>query len=175
MPLFTTCLAFLTSLTFSFSGQQQQTSSEKFAKEQAEIMSKAFISRDFKTVAHYTNPAVVEAMGGEAASEKMLEQLVANMQQKGIIFKGVVVDKVTKMVKAGNELQCTVPQHMEIKLPGKRIVVTSILIGVSTDGGKDWTFIDTSNKDMATIRKMLPRLSTDIVIPPSQPPVEYKD
>jgi hypothetical protein len=83
-------------------------------------------------------------------------------------------DEPSKIVKSGKEMQATVTQHTEIKLPQGRLVSISTLIAVSTDNGINWTFIDTSNKDMVTLRKALPNLSPSITIPPQEPPVRYK-
>ena len=44
---------------------------------------------------------------------------------------------------------------------------------ISTDNGINWTFIDTSNKDMATLIKALPNISPALIIPAQQPPVHY--
>lgn len=87
-------------------------------------------------------------------------------------FSNITFDEPL-IVKSGNELQATIAQHTEIKLSQGRLVSTSTLIAISTDKGSNWTFIDTSNKEMATLRKALPNLSPTITIPPQQPPVRY--
>jgi len=48
--------------------------------------------------------------------------------------------------------------------------VTSTLLAFSSDNGRTWTFMDTSNKDMATIRKMLPEVNPSLTLPPPQAP-----
>lgn len=71
----------------------------------------------------------------------------------------------SKIVKSAKELQATIPQHTEIN--------TSTLIAISTDNGNNWTFLDTLNRDITTIRKLLPNLNPSITIPPQRPPLRY--
>ena len=134
-------------------------------KEQATKMGNAFMTGDYKTFAKYTYPTIVTMMGGEAKMSQMLTNTISDMKSKGMVFSSVTFGEVSRIVKHGNELQCTLPQHIEIKLPGGRIVNTSTLIAMSPNNGNTWTFIDTSKKDMATIRKALPNLSREIIIP----------
>jgi hypothetical protein len=142
-------------------------------KDQAARMGQALIDRDYKTFIHYTWPGLIKLAGGEGELTEQLNRLMDQMKAKGMVFSGVSFGAVSAMVSSGNELQCTVPQHTEIKLSGGRMVSTSTLIAISTDKGSNWTFVDTSNKDISTIRKLLPHLSSAIVIPPQQPPLRY--
>ena len=141
--------------------------------QQANEMGQAFIKGDYQTFARYTYPTLVKAMGGESHMAMILSQTVNDMQAKGMTFSSINIDNPAKIVKSGNELQCTLQQHTTIKLTKGRAVATSTLIAISKDGGKNWLFVDTSNKDAAAMRQALPNLSTAIVIPPQQKPVFY--
>lgn len=44
-------------------------------------------------------------------------------------------------------------------------VTESTLIAISTDNGKNWYFVDTPGKDIQTMKKALPNLSGELVIP----------
>ena len=142
------------------------------AKEQANLMGQAFIKGDYQTFNRYTYPALVKAMGGTNKIAATLTQTVNDMHAQGMEFVSIAVDNPSKIVKNNGELQCTLQQHTTLKLPKGKGIATSTLIAVSEDGGKHWYFIDTSNKDEATIRKTLPNLSSAIVIPPPHKP-EY--
>jgi hypothetical protein len=151
----------------------RQVGLAKIVMQQANIMEQAFISGDYKIFAHYTYPEIVKMTGGEYKMAEALAKITNDMKIKGMLFNSIVFGEVSKIVKSGNELQCTLPQHTEIKLSAGRAVSTSTLIAISTDRGSNWTFVDTSNKDITTIRKLLPHLSNAIIIPPPQPPVRY--
>lgn len=142
-------------------------------QQQAELMAQAFLKGDYQTFAKYTYPALVSAMGGESHMASTLSQTVTDMNAKGMSFSDITVDSPTNIVKSGNELQCTLQQHTTIRLASGRAVATSTIIAISKDNGKNWLFVDTSNKDLLAMRKALPNLSKAIVIPQQQKPVFY--
>lgn len=136
-------------------------------KVQAEKMGAAFIAADYKIFAKFTYPKVLQLMGGEAKMATVLSKSIDAMKARGMSVSAITFSEPTKIIRAGKELQCTVEQHTEISQLNRKAVTTSVLIAISADNGINWTFIDTSNKDMATLRKMLPNLSKDINIPAS--------
>ncbi len=142
-------------------------------KLQAANMGAAFISGDYKTFANYTFPLVLKSMGGAAKMAAVLTKTTSDMKVKGMSFTNISFDEPSKIIKSGKELQATIAQHTEIKLSQGKLVSTSTLIAISIDNGINWTFIDTSNKDKATLKKALPNLSNAIIIPPPQQPVRY--
>lgn len=153
--------------------QQHQVRPIDNACQQANSMGQAFLKGDYETFARYTYPPLLKAMGGESRMAATLRQTVVGMQAKGMSFSSIVVDSPSKIVKSGSEFQCTLQQHTTIKLVNGKAVATSTLIAISKDGGKNWLFVDTSNKDVTTMRKALPNLSTAIVIPPQPKPAFY--
>jgi hypothetical protein len=142
-------------------------------QQQATKMGKAFIGGDYKTFASYTYPLIIQSMGGASKMVDVLNKITNDMQSKGMSFNNITVGSPSKIIKNGKELQATIAQHTEIKLPQGRLVSTSTLIAISVDNGINWTFIDTSDKNMATLRKALPNLSPLLTVPLQQPPVKY--
>jgi hypothetical protein len=138
---------------------------------QAHQMSQAFITHDYGTFVKLMNPAVVKESGGTANIEAALVKVDETMRSQGVKVLKIDFGAPSKIVRQGNELQCTLPQQTDFQLPSGKIRSTSTLIAVSTDNGVHWTFIDTSTKDMQAIRKMLPNLSSSIQIHPGGPPV----
>jgi hypothetical protein len=144
-------------------------------KQQATAMGEAFLHADYKSFSLFTNPRIVEMMGGSENMIKVLLKTMRDMKSQGMIFSKISFDEPTKIIKAAAELQSTILQHTEIRLNKGRVIATSALIAVSSDKGLHWTFIDTSNKDLATIKKLLPELSYEIVLPEQKPPVKYDE
>lgn len=112
-------------------------------------------------------------MGGSAKLALILSKSTDELKAQGAKFSKITFDEPSRIIKSGKELQATIAQHTEIKLTEGRLVNTSTLIAISMDNGSKWYFIDTSNKDMLTIRRALPNLSNEIIIPPQQPPLRY--
>ena len=141
---------------------------------QAGKMAQAFISSDYKTFVTYIYKPMVQGTGGAAKMEQSLAQVVNDMKAKSMSFNNITFSEPSNIVKSGKEFQATIAQHTDMKIPDGRAVSTSTLIAISKDNGINWTFIDTNNKDIVTLRKAIPNLSTAITIPPHQPPVYYK-
>jgi hypothetical protein len=160
-------------LATRFAAHAQVKEAAQNLKQQAGKMGAVFVSGDYKTFANYTYPLILKSMGGAAKMAAVLTKSTNDMKVQGMSFSNITFDEPSKIVKSGKELQATIAQHTEIKLPQGRIISTSTLIAISTDNGISWTFIDTSNKDMATLRKVLPNLSPVITISPQQQPVRY--
>ncbi len=142
-------------------------------KRKAKDMGAAFLRGDFGTFVKYTYPPIVKSMGGTTKMTQVLEKTINDMQIRGMRFSDIAFDEPSKIIKSGKEYQATIAQHTEIKLAKAKIVSTTTLISISTDDGNNWTFIDTSNKNIAMLRKAFPNLSPLIYLPQQQPPIKY--
>jgi hypothetical protein len=168
-------ISLLFSVTIFFQSYGQVKEANQNLKQQAAKMGSAFASGDYTTFAKYTYPKILAAMGGAAKMAAVLTKSTNDMKVQGISFSNITFDEPSKIIKSGKEFQATIAQHTEIKLTHGRMISTSTLIAISTDDGTNWTFIDTSNKDMPTLRKALPNLNRAIIVPPQQPPVRYNN
>jgi hypothetical protein len=143
-------------------------------KEQAAQMGNALVRRDYKTFVSFSYPAVVKQMGG---ADKMASTIAAQM--KGMEAGGQQIVSLTygapsSPIKAGKELQATIPQQMIVKIKEGRIAAESILIAISQDKGQHWYFVDAGERDLATIRRSLPNISKSLVIPKAKAPQMVK-
>lgn len=140
-------------------------------QQQAEIMGAAYLKEDYKTFVDYTYPGVIKLTGGADKMIPLLKQAGNEMKKNRMTVSKISFDKPSTLIKEGNELQATIKQHLELKLPGEKLVTTSTLIAISANNGNNWTFLSTTNKDAAALRKTFPNISKQINIPPQQPPV----
>jgi len=106
---------------------------------------------------------------------EVLENGSKEMESDGTRFLNVTFGEPSRIIVIKNQLQCTLPRTIEMKVPDGRLVVKSTLIAISTDKGKGWYFVDASGKDIQTLRKTLPNLSEELSIPENQEPTFYKD
>lgn len=154
-------------------GQPDTTNHSKMIKAQADRMAELFLNKEYGSFIEFTCPAIIEMMGGK---QKMLESLELGMKKTaadGMEVLNFIMGQPSKVVTSGNELQCTITQTIEMKMPKGRMVTNSTLIGVSSDKGKSWTFFDSRGKDIQTLQKMIPNLSVQLVIPEEQQPLFY--
>lgn len=127
-------------------------------------MKKFFLAGDYENFADYTYPKVIEMMGGKSNMVKATEQVMDKMKNDGFLFTDLNFKNPSEFLKKGNELQCSLTQIIVMKTPRGKMESEYTLIGISSDSGQNWTFIDTSGKDKETMLKYFPNLHSEIVI-----------
>lgn len=147
----------------------------KRIKEQVKIMGDFMLKKDYKSFAQYTYPKVFELMGGEENMIKLMEDGAKGMAENGSYFMTLTVGEPSKVIENDNELQCTIPQVIEMKVSNGTLLVKSTLIAISIDKGQNWKFLDTAEKNILEMKKVLPNLSEKLYLPPSQEPIFHKD
>ncbi|PBQ33788.1 hypothetical protein CNR22_19035 [Sphingobacteriaceae bacterium] len=138
---------------------------------QANQMNVFLLKKDYKSFIKYANPALVNKLGGEAEMIVALKNGFKEMKTAGNSITKILVDEPNKVLAVGNELQTTVTETLEMKVKRGLLITKSVLIVISKDAGKHWYFMDTSGKDLKTLRTEMPELSEELVIPP---PVQAK-
>lgn len=144
---------------------------ESNIKVQALEMVRALLKSDFETFAKYIHPKALAMAGGK---EKLIQRMdTANIMAKqfGAEISKILVGNPGKIISYKETLQATLPQTTEMKSGFGNITLETTLIAISTNGGKNWYFIDTSLYHTDDLRKSLPELSPELVIPPLKKPV----
>lgn len=172
-------LILFTLINVCFSINAQKKDLKLVMLEQANTMGNLFIAKDYAAFAKYSHPTMIEMMGGE---EKMLEYIKANFEQlekEGVTFQKITFGEPSKILTVKyedkEELQATMPQMIEMKIPGGIFTANATLICLSRDKGRNWYFIDTSGNDLTSMRKLIPSLSKELVIPDAQEPSFVED
>lgn len=166
-------------LFFSFSVFAQTSSADSVAisncETQGNIMAKLLFEKNYDAFIKYTYQPLLKLAGGAANMTKAVKKTMDDLEVQGYSFTNISIDKPGKIVHADKMLQCVVQQHIEMKVPGGRITSNASLIGISSDNGNNWTFIDTHGANLKTIQKSIPGLSSQLLIPEKEKPVFYKD
>ncbi len=113
-------LGFLILSTTIFNVKAQAINQNKLPatlKQQASKMGIAFISGDYKVFANYTYPLILKSMGGASKMAALLTKTTDDIKAQGMSFNVITFDEPSKIIKSGKELQATIAQHTEIKLP----------------------------------------------------------
>lgn len=166
-------LTLILSLSLLACNGQSANSYSEIIKDQAAKMGQSLVQGDFSALAKYTYPKIVEVMGGQDAMIETMKNTLEEMKMNGGSYLSIHFGEPTAVILAYNELQCTLPQTTEMKLTGGRLISKSTLIAISADSGKNWYFIDANGKDIQTLKRALPNLSGDLVLPPAEDPVLY--
>jgi hypothetical protein len=147
---------------------------KKAAKSQADEIQSALIKGDFGKVADRTHPKAVEALGGKQKMVAFLTAGIKEMKKEGIEFKLSKMLDPSDPVKAGKELYILVPFTLELTISGKRFQSKGALVGVSSDGGKTWVYLDTA-PGREKLKDLLPDLPDSLMIPKPEMPTPVKD
>lgn len=130
---------------------------------QANEMAAATLKGDYVSLLKYTHPTVIKTMGGEQKATATIKGASQKLKETGVKFKKVAIGKVTQCIVSKGNIQCVVPQIIDIEMMQQTIHSTSYLFGISYDGGKKWYFVDANNSEK--LRKMFPEMDKKLVIP----------
>ena len=126
-------------------------------------MGACLVKKDYRAFLKYTHPTILEISGG---TERMLEAMKqANDNSSGAKITSVTIGEPSKMVSFKNTFQCVIPQTIEAQTAQGPKTIKSSLIGVSFNNGKTWSFIDARDKDLNTLKVVVPDLSDELVLP----------
>lgn len=133
-------------------------------------MRKAFIQKDYETFFKYIHPKVYALLGDPKLLQNAMIQEIDKMAADGFVFKSVYTGDPIHLVQVDKELQCVVPEILEINTGNATLKVKSYLIALSEDMGQTWYFVDTNNKPLSYVKKVFPTLSNELILPEKEAP-----
>jgi hypothetical protein len=149
---------------------ESKASWSQAAKRDATRMYDAYRRNDLVTVLGFTYPGLLRLMGGRAQMLIVLEQGAAAMKDQGYRFRTAKVGEPLQIVTAGRELHAVLPLGQVLEAPGGELHVDGYLIGISSDKGKTWTFVEAGKIDATKARQMFPAYNPELRIPSSPEP-----
>jgi hypothetical protein len=75
----------------------------------------------------------------------------------------ITISEIGKIEKTGNELISIITMIVETNTPKGKTIGQMLLVSISNDSGKNWTFIDGINQE--SFNQMFPEASKKIQIP----------
>jgi uncharacterized membrane protein (Fun14 family) len=139
-------------------------------KKQAETTANAIVTQNYKVLAKYTYPAIIQMAGGEAKMNATMKKGMEQMKAQGFSFKSIAIGDIKQAKKSGVELFAIVPDVLTMNGNGGTIIGHSALIAISDDNGKNWTFVDTAPLQKETITKIIPNYPKGLPIPVKSQP-----
>lgn len=130
-------------------------------------MATLMMQHNYKQMAYYTYPQIVQAMGGPDKMAEKVSQAVDEMQSHGVAFKSVTIGNIGDMVKSGVHLYSVVQQILQLSNNGAIITNSAYLLAISSDNGKRWYFVDTAPFKHQNIKQLFPDYPNGLVIPES--------
>ena len=140
-------------------------------KKNAEEISTAVLKGEYSKIVDLTYPKLVEMMGGREKMIMQTEESMKKMKEQGITFSSNRVGQPGEVFTEQGNKFVVVPTTLELKMPKGKLIAKSYLLGISSDGGQSWTFIDgagLAQKDKA--EKLLPKLPAGLKLPERSKP-----
>ena len=148
---------------------------EEKIKSDAEIMVKATLNNDFKTLAQYTHPTLIRMMGGTDAMIALLNKSMAEMKSKGASIVDGIIGQPGKIIEIGKNLYSVVPQKVIMQSNGTKFFTNSSLLAISENKGESWYFLNVGSDNDENIKLLLPEISGKIDIPKGTKPIVITD
>ena len=142
-------------------------------KTQADELNQASLKGDDARAADLTYPKLIEVMGGREQYIRNLQAVREEMQSEKFSVLSATIEEPTDVVEVEKQLYAIVPLTMRMKVPEGVLVGRSSMIGVSNDGGKNWTFV-TGNRDQLkgeALKILFPSAADKLKIPEATEPV----
>lgn len=117
-------------------------------KQQAQELTDAMVNGNFARAADLTYPKLISLMGGRAkyiaTVERAMKETLADKYQ----LSSVVAGEPHDIIKVKRDYYAIVPTKIRIQVPEGVLVGVGFMVGVSTDGGQNWTFVDSGPNEM---------------------------
>jgi hypothetical protein len=115
-------------------------------------------------------PEGLRASGGRAAVLAELAKGKGEMASSGVRIERADIDAPRELAAVDDHLFAIVPQRVTLKVPSGHLLSRSYLLGVSTDGGDTWRFLDGAGLDRARLKRLFPRFPEALALPPATEP-----
>lgn len=153
-----------------FSAGTQAQNHNTTIKVQAMDMANALMKNDFNAFVKYMHPNIIAFAGGKENMRAKMDSAYQAMKRFNVRFKRYWIGNPGEMVKYKNQLQAILPESTTLITPLGELTAETSMIAISSDGGKNWWFIDTNVYKADKLKNILPDLSPKLVIPPQKKP-----
>jgi hypothetical protein len=142
---------------------------------QAKEVNDAFVRKDFGKVSDMTYPKVVQTSGGREQMIALLSQGVSEQEAAGGFLVSSTPGEPTQIIENSGSTYAVIPTTMKIKTPEGLFQASGCMIGISTDNGQNWTFVDAGGKKETELKAVLPEVAGRLQIPKETGPVRISD
>jgi hypothetical protein len=138
----------------------------------AQEVNDAFGRRDFARMVDLTYPKVIAGAGGRDKMISSLARGIKEMEAEGVIVLSSTTGAPRQIVEISGSLYAVLPTTLKVRAKDGIFQTESSMIGISSDRGTNWTFIDAGGKDRTQLRSFLPEAVDKLNLPPEREPVK---
>ena len=142
---------------------------------QAQEVNDAFRRRDFARMVNLTYPKLVEGLGGRDKMIAGLAKEMKAMEAEGVFVLSSTTGAPTQIIHVAGSIYAVLPTTLKVKAQDGIFQTEGSMIGISTDNGTNWTFIDAGGKDRSQLKSLLPDVADKLNLPPEKQPVKISN
>jgi hypothetical protein len=163
------CLAiFFSSILNSTNCHAQNGQSQ--IRQAAFEMGKALVGKNSEIFLSYMHPTMILLAGGKDQLKVITDSALTVFEQFGGRISKINYGTPSEIIEHKKMLQAVLPQSTFLTSPIGDVELSSSLIAISKDNGKNWKFIDTNVFNISKIKAIMPDISPKLVIPKQQAP-----
>lgn len=151
-------------LFLSFSAAAQNIYKEAIIAD-ANQSAKAHMSQDVDNYMAFMHPNIIEMGGGKELMKDIISSQISTFSQMNAEMVSVDFDEPGTVVKAGDELHCTIVGVIKLKLGDDDFDSPLNLLAASLDEGESWKFIDLASYNAQSLKLYLPDYNDALVLP----------
>ena len=187
VPLILSCLLLIASMlacgrteptrTSTATSQPATATTENYPNlaKQAKEMNDAFARKDYERFADLTYPKIVEMAGGRDQMLKGIPQQLKEMEDEGVVILSSTSGSPTQFLHDSGSIYAVLPATLKARAKDGIFESEGSLVGISSDGGANWTFIDASGKDHRELKTILGNVVDRLNLPPDKRPVKISN
>ena len=122
-----------------------------------------------------TYPKVIEAAGGRNKMVSELAKGIKEMEAEGVVVLSSTVGAPTQIVHVAGSVYAVLPTTLKVKAQAGVFQTEGSMIGISSDNGANWTFIDAGGKARSQLKSLLPDAADKLNLPPEKQPEKISD
>jgi hypothetical protein len=136
---------------------------------QAKEIGDALVRKNFQRFTALTYPKLIEMAGGKEKFMKAVAEETKNEEAQGLHMLSSIPTDVTQFLKVSGSLYAVMPTTLRMKMRGDLFESYGCLIGISSDQGKHWTFVDPGS---GGLKDLLPTVADKLSLCPVKRPVK---
>jgi hypothetical protein len=138
----------------------------------AKEITDAFTSKDYTKVLEMTYAKVIENAGGRDKMLATMKSEIKEMETERMNILSTTPGAPTQFVHDAGSIYAVVPITVKIKSQEGIYQTDGSLIGISSDAGANWTFIDAAGEDDKDLHVLAPAILEKLKVPADKPPVK---
>jgi hypothetical protein len=138
-------------------------------EKQAREIGDTWVRKNFERFAALTYPKLIQMLGGKTKFINAMKNEMKWQEAQGLETLSQTPTDVTQFLKVSGSLYALMPTTLRLKMRGELFESYGCMLGISSDGGTHWTFLEPAGK---RLKDLVPEVADKLTLCPEKPPVK---